>query len=510
LIVPRKLSLDLGAVLTLFRFVEDSSFVRIAIGPVGSGKSTVMCGEIMRLAQLQEPSPHDGVRRFKCGIVRNTYGELISTTLKTWRAMFPEELCGPIRYSAPITHRIFVPAKGRPGDENHKPGLDLEIEFLALDRPKDVKKLLSWEGSIIWFNECREIERAIFDAATARVGRYPSFAQGGVACSFAGIIADTNPPDEDHWLYELEAERPDGWAFFHQPAAVVELGEVKFNYEPEDVIHAAGSTYIVNPGAENLKFLPPNYYQRMLPGKRRDWIDVYACAKYGYVQDGKPVIPEYNAELMRRAELPILDDRDLWIGADIGGGTLSPAAIIAQRHARGTWLIHAEVVCTEMGTDRFTDMIHQTMAETFGDRKIKRGWGDPAGATRDEIFETAIFQHMRSKSIPMFAAPTNDPNARIQAIAAPMGRMIDGQPGILIHERCAELHKGLGGRWRYRRLQVAGSERYSDVPEKNQWSHPCDGLGYLLSGGGEDRALRGRSQSTAGQGQATIDFDVFN
>ena len=509
MIVPRKLSLDLGAVPTLFRLISSTAFVRIAIGPVGSGKSTASCGEIMRLAQLQEPSPHDGVRRFKAGIVRNTYAELTSTTLKTWRAMFPPELCGPIRYSAPITHRIKGAAKKRPGDPHHQPGLDLEVEFLALDRPEDVKKLLSWEGSIIWFNECREIERAIFDAATARVGRYPSQAQGGVDCSFAGIIADTNPPDEDHWLYELEAERPDGWEFFHQPAAVVELADVTFEYDAEDVIHAAGTTYIVNPEAENLKYLPPNYYQRLLPGKRRDWIDVYVCAKYGYVQDGKPVIPEYNGELMRRAELPIVEDRPLWLGADIGGGTLSPAAIIGQRHSRGTWLIHAEVVCSEMGTDRFSDMIHQTMAETFGDRKIERGFGDPAGATRDEIFETAIFQHMRTRSIPMFPAPTQDPNARIQAIVAPMGRMIDGQPGIMFHERCVELHKGLGGRWRKRRLQIAGTERYADMPEKNQWSHPCDALGYLLSGGGEDRALRGRNKSTYEQGEASIDFDVF-
>jgi hypothetical protein len=79
----------------------------------------------------------------------------------------------------------------------------------------------------------------------------------------------------------------------------------------------------------------------------------------------------------------------------------------------------------------------------------------------------------------------------------------------MLHERCVELHKGLGGRWRKRRLQIAGTERYADMPEKNQWSHPCDALGYLLSGGGEDRALRGRNKSTYEQGTASIDFDVF-
>lgn len=507
--VAIKRRLDLQESPTVWKFMQSEAFVRIIIGPVGSGKSTGCCGEIMRQALLQEPGP-DGLRRYKAGIVRNTYGELLSTTVQTWKSMFPPEMCGPIRLSVPITQHIKKPAKHSPGHPAFAPGLDLLIEFMALDRPKDVKKLLSWEGSLIWFNECREIERAVFDAATSRVGRYPSMAQGGVECTRPCVIADTNPPDDQHWLYKLEMEGPEGWEYFHQPGAVVECKEANFEYNSDDVIFAAGTSYVINPDAENIKYLPKGYYQRMLPGKNKDWIHVYVEAKYGFVKDGKPVIPEYNEELMAKHDLPVLENVPLIAGADIGGGTLQPAAVIAQRHPRGIWLIHAEVVCQEMGLDRFSDQINQTVAEIFPGRKIDKGFGDPAGATRDEIFETSGFQHLRSKGIPMYPAPTQNPKSRIEAIRTPMGRLIDGQPGFQIHKRCTMLRYGLGGRWTYKRLQVSGSERYAEHPDKNEYSHPCDGLGYLLSGGGEDRALKGRAQQSNQQPiVAAVDFNVF-
>ena len=489
---------------TVWNFINDPEFCRIIIGPVGSGKSTgAGCAEIMRLAMMQEPGP-DNVRYFKAGIVRNTYGELISTTLKTWRSMFPEELCGRIRYSAPITHQITIAPRGG------MPGLNLLVEFIALDKPKDVKRLLSWEGSVIWFNELREIEKPLFDAATARVGRYPSEVQGGVACTRPAIIGDTNPPDEDHWLYEMEMEAPMGYSFFRQPPAVVELTDVDFDYNKGEVIHAAGTSFVVNPDAENLPFLPVGYYQRMLPGKNRDWIRVYAEGKYGYVMDGKPVVPEYDDDMMSRQELPVLEDKPLLIGVDIGGGTLQPAATIAQRHSRGTWLFHAEVVCHDMGLDRFSDAINQTVAELFPGRKIDGGFGDPAGATRDEIFEVAGFQHLRAKGITVRPAATNSPKARIEAWRTPMGRLIDGQPGLLIHKRCKVLRSGLSGKWRYRRMQISGSEIYAEAPDKvHPHSDVCDAGGYLLLGGGEDRTMRGRSANAPQQGNSMVSFDVF-
>lgn len=476
---------------TIWKFMQSTAQVRIIMGPVGSGKSTGCCAEIMKLAMQQEPSPDikgkpwtPGVRYVKAGVVRNTYGELRSTTLETWTDLFPEVRCGEVRHSAPILHHIKIPGS-----------LDLQVLFVSADRPKDVRKLLSLELSFLWFNELREIEKSVFTAASDRIGRYPSLKHHGVYATRDCIIGDTNPPDEDHWLYRLELEAPENHEFFHQPPAVLEIGQDKtdFDYDPKDVINAAGKQYVLNPKGENIKNLKPNYYPSKLPGKTQAWIDVYYRSKYGYVADGEAVIKQYNDATMMMKDLPILPDRELLIGIDIGGGTLSPAAVIAQRHIRGTWLIHAEVICEEMGLENFSRQIHLTLDELFDGRAIDKGWGDPAGRDRDPLFETAILQHMRNKNIPVYPAPTQSIKARIDAIAAPMGRLIDTKPGFLIHKRCQMLRAGLAGKWKYKRLQVAGSERFASVPEKNEYSHGCDALGYLLCGGGEYRQAQGRT-----------------
>jgi hypothetical protein len=59
---------------------RDDSFVRVIMGPYGSGKSTWAISEIVRRA-CHIPVWHSGRRRSRWGIVRNTSGELQSTTL---------------------------------------------------------------------------------------------------------------------------------------------------------------------------------------------------------------------------------------------------------------------------------------------------------------------------------------------------------------------------------------------------------------------------------------------
>lgn len=46
---------------------------------------------------------------------------------------------------------------------------------------------------------------------------------------------------------------------------------------------------------------------------------------------------------------------------------------------------------------------------------------------------------------------------------------------------CKALRKGFNGGYRYRQLQVAGDERYTDEPDKNQYSHIHDAAQYACS-----------------------------
>ena len=158
----------------LKHFMKDDTFFRGIRGPVGSGKSVGCCVEVFRRALQQKKGP-DGIRKSRWAIIRNTNPQLRTTTIKTWLDWFPEADWGKFMWSVPYTHHI------KKGD------IDLEVLFLALDRPEDVKKLLSLELTGIWINEAREIPKSIIDACTMRVGRYPSMRDGGP--SWTGVIS---------------------------------------------------------------------------------------------------------------------------------------------------------------------------------------------------------------------------------------------------------------------------------------------------------------------------------
>ena len=468
----------------LAAFTQAKTRTRIVRGPVGSGKSVTCCHTLMTMAQEQERSPFDGIRYTKAAVIRNTYQQLLSTTLETWTDLFPETIFSPVRRSIPITHHITIPGE-----------LDFQVLFLSCDSVKDIRKLLSLELTFVYFNEGREIEQSIYTAAGDRIGRYPSIKNHGVWATHPSIIMDTNSPDEDSFLYEMEMDPPENCKFFIQTAAIWQVDEIPPNveYNHDDLIPNAGTQYLLNENAENIENLIPGYYKDNLLGKSRDWSRCYYGNKHGYVADGKPVIPAYDDAVMTRSDLEEMLDRELWAGIDVGGGTLSPACILGQRSVRGVWLILAEVVCNDMGLEQFSREINFVLAEVFNNRKIDRAFADPAGKNRDPIYEQTIISHLCRKGIPTIAAPTNQIKSRIESINAPMNRFIDSQPGFLIHPRCKTLRAALAGKWMYKKIHVVGPERFAQIPDKNGWDHAPDALGYLLAGGGEHRVLKGRS-----------------
>ena len=354
------LQIDLSSAPTLIRFMEDDAFFRGVVGPVGSGKSTGMVAEILSIA-LQQPPAKDGYRYTRHAVVRNTSPELKTTTIKTWEAILKPELTGiEVRFSSPIRWLWIVPPDG------DTPGIHCEVLFVALDKPKDVRKLLSMELTTAWFNEACEIPKSLIDAMTGRVGRYPSHENTTGEIQLAFIIADTNPPDdEENWFEQTRTGSDNGkdddplrWRFYQQPPAVLEVAPKGAGYESiepgflgvtfgeDQVLQAAGTYWAVNPFAENLANLRGRgllYYAQLLKNKRKDWIQRFAQGKCVYVQDGKPVMPEFNREIMVR-KLNILPDVPIIAGIDCGGGTLMPAATFAQRHPRGPWLVHREFV----------------------------------------------------------------------------------------------------------------------------------------------------------------------
>ncbi len=423
---------------TLARFHASGAAVRGVRGPVGSGKSVAMCMEIVRRSLEQEPGP-DGYARSRWAVIRNTYPELTSTTIKTWVDWIKPQYFGSPVYKAPITHTVKLGSKRL-----------VEVIFLALDREEDVKKLLSLELTGVWLNEARELPKAVLDMATGRVGRYPAQRDGGP--TWYGVIMDTNSPSDDHWWYELaEEERPQGYHFFAQPSGL-------------------------SPEAENLPNLPPNYYRNMMAGKSREWINVYVHGKYGDIEDGKPVWPEFNHLFhVSQSPLKVYNNRPLLIGQDFG---LTPAAVICQISPRGQFRVLAEVVSADMGIRRFImDALKPVLAMEYPD-VTPVVYGDPAGSQRAQTDERTCFDEFIDARLAAYPAHTNNFAARREAVAFYLTKYIDKQPGMLIDPRCRTLIKGLGGRYRYRKMQVSGTARYTDQPEKNEYSHVCEALQY--------------------------------
>lgn len=434
---------------TISEFHFSDKFVRGVMGPIGSGKSVGMCCEIMRRACEQQPSP-DGIRKSRWAIIRNTYPELKSTTIKTWLDWFPEEVYGAVRWDSPITHNIRV------GD------VELEVMFLALDKAKDVKRLLSLELTGAFINEAREVPKTVIDAATGRVGRYPSKREGGA--SWFGVIMDTNPPDDDHWWFQVfEVERPHNWELFKQPSGL-------------------------SAGAENIDNLPPGYYQNLMTGKTEEWIKVYARGEYGTIMDGKPVYPEFSSTIhLAKDDLPPIPDSTIYIGIDFG---LTPAALFAQKDILGRWRWIDELVCFDMGAYQFGNLLLPKINSEYADFDIEV-YGDPAGGQRSQSnSDDTPFKILQAQGINILpAAKNNDYTLRREAVAIPMQRLIDGVPGLLVSPKCKYAVKGFLGGYRFKRIQVANEERYQDKPDKTEYSHVHEAGQYAHLGGGEGNKI---------------------
>tara|TARA_R110000744_G_scaffold114121_2_gene213481 strand:- start:7571 stop:9124 length:1554 start_codon:yes stop_codon:yes gene_type:complete len=500
------IDLDFSSARTTYDFLQSNAFVRGLMGPVGSGKSYACAAEIMMRAVRQKPSPHDNVRYTRFVIVRNSYPELKTTTIKTWQELFPENTFGQMLYTPPITHHIRLPKRG------DACGIDCEVIFLALDQPKDVRKLLSLELTGAWVNEARELPKAVIDGLTHRVGRYPTKRDGGP--TWHGVWMDTNPMDDDHWWYRLsEKDKLSGkfaWQFFKQPGGVVEVQpeDLPDNPDANDHIFSGGRWWTLNRKAENVSNLPSGYYMQMLGGKNLDWIRCYAEGKYTYVQEGRPVWPEYNDQMMS-GEVEYDQQLPIHIGLDFG---LTPAAAIGQRLNNGRWVILHEIVTEDMGLERFGTQLLAELNAKYPKAQVLI-WGDPAGMQRDAIYEVTAFDYLRTLGLRAQPTASNNFKVRREGAAAPMQRLINGKPGLIVNKSCKMIRKSLAGGYHFKRIAVgAGHERFKDSPNKNEHSHIGDAFGYLMLGGGEHKRMTKNSlaaNTMIVQTIATADFDVF-
>jgi len=450
-----KIRYDYSDVPTIQAFSESDAQVRGLMGPFGSGKSSGCVVEMVHRANMQAPGP-DGIRRTRFAAVRNTYSQLEDTTLKTVLDWLPPQHFGTYNSSE---HTYHV--------EGFQ-GVEMEIMFRALDRPDHVRKLLSLELTGAWGNEARELPYVIVKSLLGRCGRYPSQKDGG--CTWYGVFMDTNPPDVDSWWYKLfELDKPSNCAIFKQPGGLSDK-------------------------AENLSNLIPGYYQSQYELNKGDpeWVKVYVHGEYGFVVDGKPVYPEYKDSIHCK-EVEAVKGLPILRGWDFG---LTPACILLQQLPNGRVIFIDELVSEDMGIERFGTVVLDHFGKEYGSF-ASSDVGDPAGTVKAQTDERSCFDILHGMGIKIKPAQQS-PKIRIESVKKPLNMLIDGEPGLLVSPKCKTLRKGFQGGYQYRRMQTSG-ERYTDKPDKNQYSHIHDAAQYACSS-----LFSGSLQQKSSQ---TIDYD---
>jgi len=428
---------------------DKRSTKKIIMGPYGSGKTSGITHQMLKDVIMMTPCD-DGVRRYKWAIIRNTAGQLETTTLKTWE-FWTQGLPAPHRRSKPqLTYTYNF------NDEDGQ--IDLEVIFLALDRVDDVKKLDSLEITSAYINELRHMPKTIFDVIQSRIKRYPAkieflkrYKDLKIKTPFKDwdpyvplLYADTNPPKNRHWIEQIDKDETSKILVYHQPPALIQNKDKK---------------WIVNDAADNIEFQGRNYYLDMID-RGEEFIKVYGQGKYGTIVDGRQVYPNYNDDLHSIEDIPVEKNEPIFLGIDYG--TVCPAIILQQ-------VIKGQIRCIKefIGDYLTIDALYDGLVKPYLNLNCK---GQTVYASGDPADTYDGRAQLAKHNIIADPCRTNSVDIRISAVKSVLDKLINGKPRYIVSRKgCPMLRDGFLGEYHYRRLSVVGDEKYVDTPNK---THP--------------------------------------
>lgn len=425
---------------SLREFHASNARVRIVRGPIGSGKTTAMITELLRIACEQTPDPDDGVRRTRMLVIRNTMPQLKQTCLASIM-----QFLRPIAEWRPSESTVRI----RFGD------VESDWILLPLDTEQNIQRLLSLEVTFAWVSEAREIDPSLVMNALSRCGRYPSMTHGGA--DRYGVIAESNSFRVDSPWYELlEEKRPANWDYFVQPSAL-------------------------SPQADWLQYLQPSYYKDLVESNTSEWVRQYVENEYGESLDGQPVY-KYSftrdfhvakSSLMPIPTVPII------VGMDFAR---HPAAVFCQLIAQGRLLVLAELEHENMGVELFTNQFVLPLLASERFRSCPHyGVGDPSGMARSQIGEEHVFAALKRIGLPCYPAATNNIEPRIRSVEKYLLQQRGGQPAMLIDPSCKVLIQGFASKYAYKK-RSDGSVDNSKPDKVRPWADVHDALQYACLG----------------------------
>lgn len=392
---------------------------------MGEGKSTALVWSIY-YHTLHNPGA-------KWLVVRDTWENCRDTTLQEFFKWFPDGVCCSWKASEKSATWTLPQMGGG------------SIRFIGLDDEQDAGKLQSREYAGVAIDEpspasgSAGIDRMVFTTALTRL-RQPGMKW------YAAKLAQNNP-DESHWTYEL----------FVEPGT-------------------PGYQHFQTATAENIKHLPPDYYENMAVSfsDRPDLMRRFSKGEFGYQQEGRPVTPNWSDSIHLAESLSPVENVDLVLLWDFG---LDATCIITQPTPMGYWNILESFVENGSGTYQLiTDVVKPAMEARY---KGFAMWhtGDPNGEMREQSNSSqSAVKVLRNELGGRWRKAPADIKSRTNPINTALSRQINGTGMIQVDKRRAkEVHHALRGGWHYKKHQGG---TFSPNPAKNKHSHPGDAIGY--------------------------------
>jgi hypothetical protein len=464
----------------------------------------------------------DGWVRDRALILRKTWRTAKGTVVRSWREWFPANYPGGSWTGGedrPATHVLRFKDETRFGSLNPVK-VELETDFKGLDDTTIDEVLKGAEYSRILLDESDQFSLAVLETCEERVGRYPrlsDLAEGQRRTR--QVLGAFNAPDKTNYLYDALVARATPNRRLHvQPTGLL------VDWAADGSIARA----LVNPEAENLERLDPDYYT----AKVKDWeewrVRRFILNEWGYSRDGLPVfVQDFRGHLHVAKQIiapnPALP---LVIGADGSTAGLRPAGVFLQPDGAGFLNVVMTVAPGHgYGAARFWELMREPQQVFFGGCRDVEIWADPAsqfGGDREgaQLSFHEFGQEIMRQPIRIPFNGSNEIGLRLEAVRGELRAVVQGEARrlrISPHPSNKILINGFLSGYRFKKRPPGAPTQWEAVPEKNEYSDPMDALQYAIGGFRRIQGARSMNsdkgpdrRSQSGYTGRRNDFDVFS
>ena len=261
-----------------------------------------------------------------------------------------------------------------------------------------------------------------------------------------GILA-TNPPNTDHWIFELFAgDKAD-----------------KSRYR------------LVQASSRANTYLPPDFVPNLEKEYPPAWVKKFIDGEFGFLTVGDPVYTGFSEGWHTRSlnTLPALPIHRYW-----DFGFHRPAVVWAQVTSEGKWLILSEHMGKNVYLEPFAENVIRLSNENFPGMEFL-DFGDPAGKMKNDKSALSSIDILKERFNIAVRCRYSTVQEGVDIVQRKLTSVLEGEAAILIDkDKCPILCQGLAGAYtRERALDGRGMAK-SDPIKDGYFEHLQDALRY--------------------------------